>query len=68
VLFAGVIIVPSAFAFALVQLEHAPVGLVLRPEFGIAPSFSNAELNVELSIHAPPAGGVTVGVARWYSA
>lgn len=68
VLFAGVMMIPRRDGFASVQLAHAPVGLVLRPELGIAPSFSNAELKVELSIHAPPAGGVIVGVARWYSA
>ena len=68
VLFAGVIMIPRALAFPLVQLEHAPVGDVLRPDAAIAPSFSVAELNDELSIHAPLAGGDTVGVARWYSA
>ena len=68
VLFAGVIMIPRALTFPLVQLEHAPVGDVLRPDVGIAPSFSVAELNDELSIHAPLAGGDTVGVARWYSA
>ena len=68
VLFAGVIMIPRALTFPLVQLEHAPVGDVLRPDAGIAPSFSVTELNDELSIHAPLAGGDTVGVARWYSA
>ena len=64
VLFAGVMMMPSRLGLASVQLAHAPLGDVLRPEVAIAPSFSVAELNDELSIHAPPVGGVTVGVAR----
>ena len=64
VLFAGVIMVPRRDGFASVQLAHAPVGDVLRPEVAIAPPFSVAELNDELSIQAPQAGGEIVGVAR----
>ena len=64
VLFAGVMMMPDRFTIPLVQLAHAPSGYVLRPELGIAPPFSVAELNDELSIHAPPAGGEMVGCAR----